>query len=266
MSDLQRPKDHLRLFEKAQLHILKIIDGKDFVGGERIPSERDLAETLGIHRMTVRKAIDLLVAKGVLERRGTSGTYITEPVIKRPIMSGSFYSISEIVHQCGGTPGSRLLFFEQCAANARLAERLKTRPGDCLIMIKRLRTINGMPFCVETTYLPELRVPGLAADDLIHDQSLFAFLKERNDIEMGTSTHNISASLVSAQDSERLGLRKYERALIMRSLSNDIKGTPIEYLISINHPKRVIFQDTNFNRGLPVGAEKGDKQARGSNI
>ena len=242
MSDIQASKGGARLFEKAQQHILEIIEGKDYVGGERIPSERDLAKSLGIHRMTVRKAINRLVAQGMLERRGTSGTYIPEPVIKRPIAGGPIsHGISEVVHQCGGTPGSRLLYFERRPANSRLAERLKIRRGDLLIVIKRLRTVNGLPFCVETTCLPAERVPDLAADDLIHDESLYALLRERYKIELGTCTRTISVSPISIQDSERLGLRKYATALIMRSVTNDIDGKPIEYLKSINHPQRVIF-------------------------
>ncbi len=231
-----------RLFEKAQQHILEIIEGKDYSGGERIPSERDLAEALGIHRMTVRKAIERLIAKGMLERRGTSGTYIPDPVIKRPMAGYAFsLSISEVVRQCGGTPGSRLLYFEYRPAGARMAERLQVRRGDPLIMIKRQRTISGLPFCVETTYLPAERVPGLAADDLIHDQSLYALLKERYGIEMGMCTRTISASPVSMQDSEQIGLRKHDNALVLRSMAFDIGGTPIEYLKSVNHPQRVIF-------------------------
>lgn len=194
MSDMQGSKGSVRLFEKAQLHVLEIIEGKDYVGGERIPSERDLAETLGIHRMTVRKAIDRLVDQGVLERRGTSGTYIPEPVIKRPIIGSAFpHSISDIVHQCGGTPGIRLVYFEQLAAKSRFAERLKIKLGDSLILIKRMRTINSMAFCVKTTFLPEVRVPGLAADDLIHDQSLF--MKDRATKQIQTQ-HTIRTRLL----------------------------------------------------------------------
>ncbi|MCG8509225.1 MAG: GntR family transcriptional regulator [Rhodospirillales bacterium] len=231
-----------RLFEKAQQHILEIIESKDYFGGERIPSERDLAETLGIHRMTVRKAIERLIAKGLLERRGTSGTYIPEPVIKRPIVGHAFsISISEVVRQCGGIPGSRLLFFEHRTAGPRMAERLSIRRGDPIIAMKRQRTISGMPFCVETTYLPGNRVPGLAAEDLIHDQSLYALLKERYNIEVGTNKRSLSASPVSAQDAEQLGLRKNELALIIRTVSVDTGGSPIEYLKSVNHPQRVIF-------------------------
>ena len=44
--------------------------------GDRLPSERDLAERFKVSRMTLRQAITLLVEEGILERRVGSGTYI----------------------------------------------------------------------------------------------------------------------------------------------------------------------------------------------
>ena len=139
----------LRVYEQARQNILKMIEQRDYLPGDRIPSERELSERFGVHRMTVRKAIDRLVASGVLERRGTSGTYLPAPVVRRPVAGHlSSYSISEIVHNCGGVPGSRLLFFEQRQANPRVADRLQIDKGASVVAIKRLRTVNDLPFCV----------------------------------------------------------------------------------------------------------------------
>lgn len=44
--------------------------------GERLPSERDLAERFGVSRMTARQAVTSLVEEGILERRVGSGTYV----------------------------------------------------------------------------------------------------------------------------------------------------------------------------------------------
>ncbi len=44
--------------------------------GKRLRSERDLATLVGLDRMKVQKAFDLLVAKGILLRRHGSGTYV----------------------------------------------------------------------------------------------------------------------------------------------------------------------------------------------
>ena len=243
MAEGETPPDGGRLYERAQQHVIEMIEGPDYAAGDRIPSERELAERYRISRMTMRKAIDKLVARGLLERRGTSGTYIPVPVIRRPITGHMFsHGISEIVRACGGVPGSRLLFFEQHEAHSRVAERLNIRTGDPLIVIRRLRTVNDLPFCVETTHLPQARVPGLAADDLFGRQSLYALLASRYGIEMGGGHGTISVSAATTQEAELLGLRSDSPALIFRAVANDRQDRPVEYLTSVNHPLRVVFE------------------------
>jgi DNA-binding FadR family transcriptional regulator len=46
--------------------------------GDRIPSERDLAEQLGMSRPTIRIALSVLVGQGLLEQRMRSGTFVAE--------------------------------------------------------------------------------------------------------------------------------------------------------------------------------------------
>ena len=53
-------------------------------GGERLPSERDLAQRLAVSRSTVVTAYDALRSEGVLESRQGSGTRIRRGVATRP--------------------------------------------------------------------------------------------------------------------------------------------------------------------------------------
>jgi GntR family transcriptional regulator len=115
--------------------------------GDRIPSERELAERFGISRMTVRKALTQLVDAGHLERRGTAGTFLPEPAVVRPLSKRVSTAISEVVGQAGHKPGARLLFFEQAQADANIARRLQLDEGAAVIVIKRLRLSDAVPFC-----------------------------------------------------------------------------------------------------------------------
>ena len=56
------------------------------VGGERLPPERELAETLGVSRVTLREAIGALRSAGLIEsRRGRGGgTFVVSPRASRP--------------------------------------------------------------------------------------------------------------------------------------------------------------------------------------
>lgn len=55
------------------------------VGGERLPPERELAETLGVSRVTLREAIGALRSAGLIEsRRGRGGgTFVVSPPASR---------------------------------------------------------------------------------------------------------------------------------------------------------------------------------------
>ncbi len=232
------------VYEKAQQFILDLVKGPGYRAGDRIPSERELSEMTGISRMTVRKAIGHLVDRGVLERRGTAGTFLPTAVIKRPVSEGMFsHGISEIVRQCGGEPGSRLLVFERHAADARVAERLGIKTGDPVIVMRRLRTVNGQPFCIETTHMADTRVPGLVADDLLGQRSFYDLLEQRYGIRMHGGEGVISVTTASPQEASLLELGRDTSVLLFQAVSLDVNNRPMEFLHSVNHPRMVVFQN-----------------------
>ena len=57
-------------------YILRSIDRGELRRGDRLPGEREFAETLGISRVPLREAIAALTAMGVVEKRQGDGNYI----------------------------------------------------------------------------------------------------------------------------------------------------------------------------------------------
>jgi DNA-binding FadR family transcriptional regulator len=55
-----------------------LIVGGDYVPGKRLPSERELAQQLGVSRPALREGIRRLRSGGVLESRRGSGTFVSE--------------------------------------------------------------------------------------------------------------------------------------------------------------------------------------------
>ncbi len=80
-----RPK---KISEEIVEQIKALISKGQLKPGERIPSERDLAALLGVSRPSVREAIMVLEAMGLLESRQGGGTYVrslTESVLADPL-------------------------------------------------------------------------------------------------------------------------------------------------------------------------------------
>ena len=67
-------------------------------------------------------------------------------------------------------------------------------------------------------------------------------LKERFGIQVGDRRGVISVAPVGAQDAALLGLEPDASVLLYRSIVSDRHGKPIEHMISVNHPQRVMFQ------------------------
>jgi LacI family transcriptional regulator len=65
-------RDQLRSILAAE------IDRGPYVGGTKLPSERELAETYGTSRTSVRQALESLVGEGVLVRSAGKGTFVAE--------------------------------------------------------------------------------------------------------------------------------------------------------------------------------------------
>src|SRR5262249_12981353 len=73
-----------RPYERLARTISSLIAKGEMAKGDRIPSERDLAERYGVSRTSVREAIIALEIRGVVEVKPGSGIYV------RPVKSSSF--------------------------------------------------------------------------------------------------------------------------------------------------------------------------------
>ena len=236
------PALRVPIYQAIQQRLQEMIAASDLSPGDRVPSERDLAARFRANRMTVRKAVERLVAQGLLVRAGTSGTRVAMPVVTRPVEGAVGSGIARIVRSEGGTPGAKLLHFELARASAKMAKRLGVAVGAELVVLRRLWTVNAAPFCVETSTLAADRVPGLAAEDLMAGQSLYALLRARYGIEAASGERIISIAACTDMEAKLLDLKPGAPALLLRLLMSDAKGRPIEYMTSLNHPQRVAFK------------------------
>ncbi len=242
------------IYVEVQDYVLDLINGPDYGPGDRIPSERALADTLGFNRMTVRKAIDRLVERNVLERNGTSGTRVPLVQVTRPIELRSTLGITRLIRNAGGNPGTRLLHFAEEAASQSVAQRLGVPPGTALVMIRRLRSVNDEPFCIETSWLPAERVPDLVAEDLVAGQSLYDLLRERYRLTVTADQREISVGTATELEARQLALKTGAPTLVLRLVAHDADGRPIEYMKSVNHPHHVVFRSSGSADGRTAEA------------
>ena len=73
------PSLALPLYQQLADELAAGLQKGDYAVGSRIPSEHELAQRYGLGRPTVRQATEVLVRRGLLERRRGAGTFVSTP-------------------------------------------------------------------------------------------------------------------------------------------------------------------------------------------
>lgn len=123
---------------------------------QALPSERVLCESLGVSRITARKAIDVLVEQGLVVRRHGSGNFIA-PRIEQP--TSKLASFSEELRQRGYVPASQWITRETSVATVSEREALGLPRGAKVARLLRLRLADGVPMAYEHSALPLTVLP-----------------------------------------------------------------------------------------------------------
>ncbi|QQT70407.1 GntR family transcriptional regulator [Brevibacterium casei] len=214
-------------FHSIRDQLLDRLEG--MAAGEQFPPERQLAEQLGISRMTLRRAIDELVAQGVVRRRHGAGVFALGPKFDQPLAASSF---TEDMLARGLTPGSHVLGFDRGSAGAHIARKLHLGEDDEVVTILRLRLADAEPIALEELHIPAARAPGLTADDL-EDSSFYELLGTRFGIELAHSVQTIEPTLLDADESAHLAAPPQAPALLFERISRSADDVPFEFVRSV---------------------------------
>src|SRR5215467_12682155 len=167
-----------------------------------IPSERDLTKQYGVARMTVRQAVESLVAEGRLFKVAGKGTFVSRPKVD---LQARLTSFGEEMIRRGMVPSSTVLAFGRVAATAQLGRELGTETGGPLVYLKRLRHADGTPMSVERLWLPEAVVPGLA--DGPAPESVYSTLGLKYGLVPDWGEDVIEAAVADSELAGALGVR-----------------------------------------------------------
>jgi GntR family transcriptional regulator len=151
--------DHrLPLYQRLRDQIAGEITRNVWRPGAAIPTEAELAETHKVAVGTVRKAIDLLVAEGLVERAQGRGTYV-----RRPSFDSSLFRFFRFQGPDGTRrmPESRILARERLAGPPDVTRALALEPEAEVLRLSRLRLIDRRPVLAEEIWLDADRFAAL---------------------------------------------------------------------------------------------------------
>jgi len=200
-----------------------------------LPSERELAELHQVSRMTARQALSLLENEGVVYRRPPRGTFVAEPRVRFHI--GSF---SEEVSRLGRHPAAKLLWAEHQEPTPSVRLALELVDGAAVHVFHRLRTVDDVPFALETTFLPADLTPGIL--DLADEGSLWATLRDRYGIELSRSTAVLESIVLDDSSSAQLNVRPGSAGTLLTRTTFGADGRRVEFARDVYRADRASFE------------------------
>jgi len=200
-----------------------------YKAGNALPAEKELAQRFGVNRHTLRRAIDDLVADGLVERCHGKGTFVLDS--PADYLLGSVTRFTETFESLGKTTSSRILRKFIIPASGSVATRLHLTENDSVVWIESLRLADDRPICVISHFLPQRLFPELLDEYL--GGSLHEHLESQYQFKLRRIESLVSAMLPQGDDATLLGMAQHQPVLRVKSVNVDERDeTPIEYALT----------------------------------
>ncbi|GAJ92633.1 GntR family transcriptional regulator [Agrobacterium sp. SHOUNA12C] len=219
--------DRLPRYQRLRDDLAARINRQEWRPGESIPSEAELSATYGVAVGTVRKAIDQLVADGVVERHQGRGTYV-----RRARFNSSLFRFFRFQSESGErrVPESRILRRESIAAPSAVASALRLREGDPVISLSRLRLIGGVPLLAEEIWLERSRFEALLTIDTSEfGDLLYPLYEERCEQVVVSAEETLTVEIAPPLQARLLGLEPGSPLVVIERVAFDLERRPLEW-------------------------------------
>ena len=198
----------------------------DLTPGTRLDNQRALARSFGVTLMTLRQALELLERENLIARRHGLGTFVAAPSIDYDILqlrrfAGDLSAQGE--HVTTRVLGSRL-----AAADRRVADALGLRPRGRVVVLERLRLVDGHPMSLQRSFLPPaLGEPVMQADLAV--TPLVQVLEFKLGVTIERARETGSAVRLGRREARELGCPAGVPAFESERVSFDAAGAPVVF-------------------------------------
>ena len=192
----------------------------------RLPTERGLAADLGVSRMTVRQAFDVLERRGLIERTVGRGTFVAGPRLD-VVLGDRVTGFTELSRESGQRAGARVLQAGVEVAPAEVAAALGLAAGALAARIVRVRSMGGLPVTLEDSWLPDALFPGITERDLTG--SLYEVMRRDYGREPRRAVETLEPALARGADIAELGIARRGPLMAVERIAYAADGTAVEF-------------------------------------
>lgn len=232
------------------------------VPGTKLGSERDLAETYGTSRSSLRQVLAALEEAGLVHRviGRAGGIFISHAQVERNL--ADVVGVPAFLANQGYVAGTRVLSTRITAPDPATQNALRLGPGDFVVEIQRVRLADGSPISLELAQFPADVFPGLLEQQL--GGSIYEVLETQYGLVTGKADERIEAVTATDSEASLLGVRPKSALLLITRVTYDSAGAPCEYSRDLFRGDRIYLAVTAQGRGIAKTA--GDPDANTASV
>lgn len=215
------------LYRQIKALMVASLRAGEWLPGDGIPSEAELAARFRVSQGTVRKAIDEMAAENMLVRRQGKGTFVASHADPR-----SNFRFLRLVHDSGEIVPPRSVPLEcwRAKAGADVARSLGLATGAPITIVRRLLEFSGRPTVVDEIYLSAELFPDLSLEILrANERSLYSLFEERYGVRMIRAEERLRAVAADRMSAGVLGIAEGTPLLSVERVAYTYDDKPVEW-------------------------------------
>ena len=220
-------KNHRSLYDQAIDSLLNLIHNERYQVGDKLPTEHQLSDQLGISRTTLREAISYLERQGIVSRRHGIGTFVAIPS-QQTLRGGldELVSLKALASGCDMKYERLLWDVSTAPANAETASALQLDPGSPLVRVRMVISVQNSVFAYMDSYLLS---DFINTDDLdaYQDGSLLDYMLERHKVDVSHTYSSIHAVIADEEIAARMSMEAGDPLLHLVETYKTLDGHPI---------------------------------------
>jgi len=217
---------HEPLYGRVEAELATEITTGLVMPGEQMPTEDGLIARFGVSRITVRRAVANLAARGLVEVRRGKGTFVAHRKITQELTELSGFV--EDMQALGRHPTARVMDKRVVPATEAAARQLGLMVGASVMRIQRVRLADGVGMSFDETYLPLEIGREIVTNDL-EVEPIFALLEEKYDIPLVEAEYRLEAVAAEAEVAAALQIEMGSPVFMIERTSYSTGGRPVDY-------------------------------------
>jgi GntR family transcriptional regulator len=194
--------------------------------GSQLPTEDSLIIRFEVSRITVRRAIQNLVSRGLIEIRRGKGTFVAQPKITHELTELSGFV--EDMQALGRSATARVIDKQIMAASEVVARQLSLTPGTLVVRIQRTRLADGIAISFDETYLPLEIGKKIITNDL-EVEPIFSLLEQKYNIPLTQAEYILEAVAATSDVSKALHIESGSPIFLIERTSYSTGCKPVDY-------------------------------------